>query len=115
MRSTGEGGIVVGGGRGRRVAGLRALAVVMALGGGAGAGAVLGLWAAVSWWAARADAGAHAAGALLAGVVVGGLLGVFVAGAAVVVGMRVRRRPRPVQAGDDGAGAVPDGDQNRSS
>jgi len=117
-----EGRITIGrrGGRkgpGDRRAALRALAAVLALGLGAGGGAVVGLWAAVSWWASRADGATTPGGLLVAvpvGVLLGAVLGIAVAGAAVAVAAAVRGRRRP-DGPDDGARPVRADDQSRSS
>ena len=108
---------------GRRV---RALVAVLVLGGGAGVGAMLGLWAGMAWWVARTapDDGSSllsALGAGAVGVVAGGLAGVCLAAVVVVLVAGLRRQgaaedepghpsgPTPVQE------AGPGPDQSRSS
>jgi len=135
MRAADDGRITIGGratGRrdaGRRAAGFRALAAVLALGAGAGGGAVVGFVVAAGWWLARADgpagaggsggSGGSVGGVLVAGavgVVLGALVGLALAGGVVAVLAALRRRPGPETAAR-GVEPVEDRgeDQSRSS
>jgi len=89
--------LTIGGRRGRGRRAGWALAAVAALGLGAGGGAVLGLWGALSWAVAGPPGSRSPGGVLLAGGVgalTGALLGTVVAGVAVAAVTAVRRRGR---------------------